>query len=533
MSATRAVRVVLSRSVIAALFAAGVLSQVADLAWSDQLPPCRQQHDICEPCPYCPPPAADKGPSTPAPAAEAAPPSAEPSLPAMPPTPSLAFSEQTGAFGGNLLSVPNVIGENFGGGRGRSVIADIVPYSIRVRGVVLNGTPGAANSTLAFEAGPGETTNDFYSQGLGRDTNGDEFVDTFDITEPVPPSNAPTSPGPDYTFDGGTASEPGNTPYRVVDNWTANYSYSALLNGENGIVIPDPGGGLVVGRLKIAENCSPIPRDRLFFNYSLFDNVPLTSRGVTVNRFTAGFEKTFANELMSLEMRCPMAATLDSDIVVGGPTELSNPEFGDIFLAYKALLTYGPRGAISAGLSLTVPTADDVNVYRFDGRPLVRIENDSVHLMPFLGWLWVPNRFFTQGFLQVDVDANGNPVDVNLGRGLTQAGRYQDETFLYADLSSGYWLWQADPHSRRCLTGFAPIAEVHYNRSLQSSDVVTEGPFRIGEYHDEIQMLHLLLGGHVQMGWQTTLTSGYTVPIGNGADQLFDGELRVLLNRYF
>ncbi len=94
--------------------------------------------------------------------------------------------------------------------------------------------------------------------------------------------------------------------------------------------------------------------------------------------------------------------------------------------------------------------------YRFDGRPLVRIENDSVHVMPFLGWLWVPSRFFTQGFLQVDVDANGNPVDVNLGRGLTQAGRYQDETFLYADLSSGYWLWQADAGSRRCLTGFAP-----------------------------------------------------------------------------
>ncbi len=222
--------------------------------------------------------------------------------------------------------------------------------------------PGQANSTLAFEAGGSETANDFFSRGLGRDSNGDGFVDTFDITEPVPPSNAPTSPGPGYTYDGGTASDPGHTPYRVVDTWTANYSFSALLQGEDGIVIPDPGGGLVVGRLKIAENCSPIPRDRVFFNYSLFDNVPLTSRGVTVNRFTAGFEKTLANELMSLEMRCPFAATLDSDILVDGPTELSNLEFGDIFLAYKALLTYGPRGAISAGLSLTVPTANDVNL---------------------------------------------------------------------------------------------------------------------------------------------------------------------------
>ena len=104
---------------------------------------------------------------------------------------------------------------------------------------------------------------------------------------------------------------------------------------------------------------------------------------------------------------------------------------------------------------------------------------------------------------------------------------------MYVDLSTGYWLWQADPCSRSCLTGIAPIAELHYNRSLQGSDVVREGPYRIGEDSGDLQLLHLLLGGHFQMGPMSGVTAGYTVPVGNGADQLFDGELRVLLNRYF
>ena len=56
--------------------------------------------------------------------------------------------------------------------------------------------------------------------------------------------------------------------------------------------IPNPGSG-VVGRMKIAENGSPIPRDRVFFNYSYFDNV-LTPGGTNVNRFSPGLRKHFS-----------------------------------------------------------------------------------------------------------------------------------------------------------------------------------------------------------------------------------------------
>jgi hypothetical protein len=518
--------------VFACLFAATNRSSIVAQA------PCDSTHtDLCDPCPYCPPSQIGTPPGVPQLTEPAEQEGLVEETPSLTPPPSLAFSEQAAAIGTTGFAVPNVVGENLGGGRGRSIIADVVGYRVNVFGFVISETPvGDPNGQLVFQRNPQSELNDFFSVGIGRDTNGDGFVDTFDITEPVPPANVPTAPGPDYTFDGGTASDPSNLPYQGGDTWTADYTFSRILQGEGGaqIVIPDPGGGLVVGRLKIAENSSPIPRDRVFFNYSMFDNVPLAAGGLTVNRFTPGFEKTTPNGMMSLECRFPFAATLDSNLVVDGFTDYSHVEFGDIFLSFKALLLAGRRGAISAGVSVTTPTADSVNVFLDSGKEIVRINNDSVHVMPFLGWLLVQDRWFLQGFVQVDVDANGNPVYVNLGRGLVPAGQYQDETFLYVDVNTGYWLWQADGcQQNRCLTGFAPIAELHLNRSLQNSDVITEGPFRIGEPNDDIQLLHLLLGGHFQLGPMAGLTVGYGTPIGNGPDQLFDGELRAVFNRFF
>ena len=38
--------------------------------------------------------------------------------------------------------------------------------------------------------------------------------------------------------------------------------------------------------------------------------------------------------------------------------------------------------------------------------------NQSVHLLPFVGGIWTPNdRLFCLGFIQFDIDANGDPVN--------------------------------------------------------------------------------------------------------------------------
>src|SRR5688572_30352983 len=131
--------------------------------------------------------------------------------------------------------------------------------------------------------------------------------------------------------------------------------------GPTLVTIPSPGTSSV-GRVKLAENVSPIPRDRVFVNYSYFDNVPLTPDGVNVNRFVPGFEKTFLDGTMSFEVRFPFASTLSSNVVAGGPTKDDWGEFGNLSAIWKTLLHVDRRWVTTAGLQLTVPTADDVTV---------------------------------------------------------------------------------------------------------------------------------------------------------------------------
>ena len=182
---------------------------------------------------------------------------------------------------------------------------------------------------------------------------------------------------------------------------------------------------------------------------------------------------------------------------------------------------------------MTFPTGEDVSVKLTNGEDLLSIENEAVHLMPFIGGLYTPNdRFFAQGFLQVDVDANGNPVHVNnFAGGMTQAGTINDATYLYADLGMGYVMYR-NYSGTGLIDSFAPVAELHYNRSLNRGDVVRSGLFRIGE-PSELDLLNVLVGGTAQIAGDKLLTVAYVAPLGGGGDQQFDGELRVIFNWYF
>ncbi len=313
--------------------------------------------------------------------------------------------------------------------------------------------------------------------------------------------------------------------------------------------IPNPGGGGVVGKMKIAEDTSPMPRDRLIFDYSYFDNVPLYPGGVDVNRFTLGFEKTFFDGLTSFELKAPMAVTLDSDIFLGGPNDLWDGEFGNMGLTFKGLLIRRRTLAISGGMSVWVPTADPTRVKLplitpqrqiVGGIPLVEIENESVHLGPFFGLLWTPNdRFFAQAFLQYDVDANGNPVFINTGDGLVESGRLNDVAFQYLDVGIGRWMYRSrDPWAR--LQGVAWTAELHWNRSLQDPDLVLSEGFEpdgtlrsiaVGSVLNNVDQVNGVLGLHAELG-TTLITLGCAAPMG-GSDQEFDFEVRLMINRHF
>jgi hypothetical protein len=311
--------------------------------------------------------------------------------------------------------------------------------------------------------------------------------------------------------------------------------------------VPSPGAGGGVGRVKIAENTSPLPRDRIFHNFSYFDNVPLAAGGVNVSRFTPGFEKTLFDGVMSVEMRFPMAVTLDNTIVVDGVTNTDEVEFGNLSVPLKVLLYADPTFACSLGLQVTLPTADDTRVFLQNGTELVHIENEAVHLMPFLGALYTPNdRFFAQGFLQFDVDSGGNGVSalgvtpvldqatnltlLQTNSSLTYVGNLRDATLMYIDVGLGYWLFRNS--AARGLTGLAPIFEVHVNQSIEKAEVLSTNVLRIGSVSDNVSTTNAVIGANLQFGQNTGLTIAYATPLSDSPYD-FDGEVRVLFNHIF
>ncbi len=298
---------------------------------------------------------------------------------------------------------------------------------------------------------------------------------------------------------------------------------------------PVPGGGYTLGRMKLGENSSPIPRDRIFFNYSHFTGVPLSTQPISVNRYTPGFEKTFIDGLCSFEMRTPFGTTLDNDIMASGPTSDNNFQFGNMFLTLKGVLLQHDNWVFSAGSSLLLPTAEDTRVIDpITTRELLRFDNKSTHIMPFIGGAYIPSeRLFAQWIVQCDIDANGTPVKATDLTGTRKIGTLQDFTLLYTDVSLGYWVYKSGPGQRRAITGIAPLVEVHYNRSLNQADSISDPGYQINQVLADFDNVNMQTGLIFDIRNNSRLGFGYATPLGNSFDRVFDKEFRVTLNRYF
>ena len=168
---------------------------------------------------------------------------------------------------------------------------------------------------------------------------------------------------------------------RFDARWRRREFYTAVLNGETANVYDNPGdtnpsipnapvyqvfqvsaiqfGGRIPatssGRVRVQDNNSAMPTDRIFLDYNYFHNVPFTANGIDVNRFTPGVEKTFLDGLGSVEIRVPMAVTFNSNQYLGVPTDTSEPEFGNITIIPKILLTSNDQMAVAAGMGITSP----------------------------------------------------------------------------------------------------------------------------------------------------------------------------------
>jgi hypothetical protein len=359
------------------------------------------------------------------------------------------------------------------------------------------------------------------------------------LRRPAGPSNQFATRSANRTLGGAGGPGPKST-YMMGDFFFSNGQLFRRNDqgapGNNIIAeLPASGG---TRRVKISENNSPIPRDRLFFTYNHFHNAvrvrSATPFDMNVDKYTPGIEKTLWDGLASVELRTPIATAQnpDVDIFATGPDRESI--FGNMNVTTKLLLWQDELDAVAIGLGINLPTGPDSRI--FPGQvpdPILTINNDSVHLLPYLGFLRTPNdRVFIHGYVQVDVDANGNEVLDGFGN---SAGVLNDQTLLYADLGMGFWLYRA-PHNR-IVTGVVPTIEVHYTTSLQDADIVRGGilgPVGLGNTFNRVDVANATLGTQFHLSSGSTMSVGCALPLSRAeSDRQFDAEAIFQFNRFY
>ena len=430
----------------------------------------------------------------------------------------------------NTYRLPSMFGDFLGAGLLRAIVTGNpmnIPQSIRdgVGGVDLfvqnsNGGAGAdPNPAVPIQVLNGGAGGSIIAMSTGPGVSSGSIVD-YPISDPTTTGfSQPMVNGPGtLVYNGGIASG------FVGDgeNWALNFSHTFT---PTQVDIPVPSGGAAVRRVKIAENNSPLPRDRFIANYNFFNDV---FGGIgDVNRYAFGFERTMCSGSSSIQVLFPFAQTLDSRQFVGGGIA-KGTEFGDISLVYKRLLVESDDCALAAGLGLTVPTGSDASVFNMTGDEIIHINHTSVHLLPYLALLrGYDSGWYCQSFLQMDIDLNGNGVDADLtGANLVPVGSLQEQTLLFADVGVGYQFNQLNDDS----PAVAAIAELHYATTLQDSDAISAGALTIQNFTNRFDVVNLTLGLNVRTNRDFSIRPAMVIPLSTGDDELFDYEAMVQMN---
>lgn len=373
---------------------------------------------------------------------------------------------------------------------------------------------------------------------------------------------------------------------------------------------------LSCSRLNVSENNTALPTDRTFVSYRHFKNVTdvrlltVFERNYNVDRYLLGTERTFFDGMMSLEMRLPLERRLTSNF--GSNVSVQNPPFivdpfiggrqnelGNVSAMLKALLVERQTWALSAGLGVTVPTARDftygyhldnvVSLEVFPGAPNpdtlqftiedfgVTVSNDTVFLAPFLAWQWIPkknDRFFHQGFFQIEVAANPSRAHVQGGGVSTFAdlasvpildlffdlppeGRGTDifaQSLMRLNLGCGYVLMENPQAS--CIKRLTSLLELHYTQTIQDPNqtsvpldvstfpVVPIPPeftdffaeaFTFGNERASTSIVNVATGLTANIGSEgrTIVTSGLILPVTQGGQRAFDLEYNLQVQRLY
>ena len=188
--------------------------------------------------------------------------------------------------------------------------------------------------------------------------------------------------------------------------------------------------------------------------------------------------------------------------------------------------------------------------------------NESVYLTPFLSWVNQPTeRFFHQGFMQVEVAANPSHVKAT-GDGfntfddgvnppfetitvIPAPGRVEliPQTLLRLNLGCGYVLTE-DPNAD-WINRLTALFEVHYTTTLNDAALKSIPEFTfdplgnvitteiiVGNRNNRVDIVNLVTGLSANMGnW--VVTNGVSAPVTTGTNRGFDFEYNLQLQRIF
>lgn len=259
---------------------------------------------------------------------------------------------------------------------------------------------------------------------------------------------------------------------------------SSTTSGTTQLTLYSPVASRAGSGIKMADDDSPRPLDRVFFTYNNFYNMGGTGPttiidssptnlvyrlgygggytsyavpgipGIIVNRELLGFEKTFLGGDASVEMRLPIFQTSRGY----GDAAFAGDAIGDmsVILKYAMINDRETNNVLSAGLMLTLPT----------GPPIQTTAGniDSVLFQPFVGYIYNVSVFYLQGFSSLVVPTNPNDV-----------------TVLFNDIGMGCFLYRSESPDAP-VSSIVPTIETHVTTPLnnrgcggvvQASDIVS------------------------------------------------------------
>jgi hypothetical protein len=317
-----------------------------------------------------------------------------------------------------------------------------------------------------------------------------------------------------------------------------------------GFMLPMVGGSRTA---KMSENDIAMPVDRVFCSYNHYAAIfemtsqpalqpapPGVFRQEPIDRYTLGFEKTFFDQMTSIEVRMPFTGSFDASLP---GIAVNNGNYGNLALIFKGLLWRGENLGIGAGIGIDTPTGSDF-LSRY---PTVnmRFINQAVHVLPYVGFLYAPgdpqwgwgDNIFVTGFLQFDAATNGDTIrfENKNGTPISTLGKYNQQNVLFADLSVGYWLYR-NPLAR--WSGLAVVSELHYTTSVQDPDLVAGTAPGVGATitnpSNRFDVMNGTIGVQVLMFDLSSLRVAGVFPMGSRMDQrFFDSEVQVQFNRRF